>query len=204
MSMSLLPVAVELGVFLSVHGALAEHMRRDRAAGVPRFRLFRFFTILSNLLAAWCCLSSVILRYAAPAVWSSRWFFLLRFSATAAVTMTMITVFVFLGPVAGYKPMLGGPNFFLHFFCPVLTVAALLLSGGGSLSRGDALWGALPAAVYGTVYLYQVVFAPKERGWPDFYHFNIGGRWYLAYPVIVGFSYLLSLGLTVLFALVNP
>ncbi|MCQ2406147.1 MAG: hypothetical protein MJ067_02895, partial [Oscillospiraceae bacterium] len=99
----------------------------------------------------------------------------------------------FLGPLFGYKSMFAGHNLFMHLINPLMALGAFFLPCcGEKLSPLKALWGLSPVAVYGSVYLYTVVI--KEI-WPDFYGFNMGGRWYISYPVMMLFTIALSLGL---------
>ncbi|MBQ1403191.1 MAG: hypothetical protein IIY90_07785, partial [Oscillospiraceae bacterium] len=66
-------------------------------------RRLRFFTLLSNLFCAFASLSVLLsLRYSELpyGIW------LFKYIGTASVTVTFLTVMVFLGPTLGYKSQL--------------------------------------------------------------------------------------------------
>ena len=71
----------------------------------------RYFTILSNLLSGAAALL-VALTVTEQGLPFGLW--LLKYIATAAVTVTFITVMVFLGPTLGYKLQLEKSGFFFH------------------------------------------------------------------------------------------
>ena len=71
----------------------------------------RYFTILSNLLCALAALL-VALNVSEQGLPFGIW--LLKYVATAAVTVTFVTVMVFLGPTMGYKSQLEHAGFYYH------------------------------------------------------------------------------------------
>jgi hypothetical protein len=72
---------------------------------------FRYFTVLSNVF----CAAAALLMCFSP---SSSWAWTLKYIGTAAVTVTMLTVFLFLGPNLGYKRLLTGPDLYMHLVTP--------------------------------------------------------------------------------------
>jgi len=154
---------------------------------VARFACFIYFTVDSNVLAAACAVVSAVylLKGGTPA-WATK----LKLAGTAAVGLTFMTVMVYLGPAFGYPAMFEGNNLYLHLICPVLLMASFtLLEKENALGRGTALLGALPALVYGLVYLVLVVaVGPRNGGWYDFYGFNTGGYWYVIFPAMMLFA----------------
>ena len=132
----------------------------------PAGRFFMFFTTLSNVLLA---VSSAVLlacQYGATPVWAV----MLKYSGTAAVTVTMLTVLLFLGPVSHeWKLLLTGAQLMLHLICPLLALCSFIFFEGTALPLWTVVFGVLPVLLY--------VFAPEERRWDDFYGFNAGGRW---------------------------
>ena len=145
--------------------------------------VLRYYTVLSNLLCAAACLAVVIARLCGtvpPAV------LILKYVGTAAVTVTLLTVMLFLGPfVYDFKLLLTGPDLWLHLVCPVLAIVSLLLWDKPDASFWIVLLGALPVPLYGAFYLYRVVYAPPEKRWDDFYGFNRGGKWPLSLVLMV-------------------
>ena len=133
----------------------------------------RYFTFLSNVLCALAALLMIFFPEVYP-IW------LIKYSGTAAVTVTMVTVLVFLGPTIGYKRVLEGRDFWLHVVNPVLAIVSFAVFERRELSVVNALWGMLPVILYGVLYAYMVLFAPEGKKWEDVYGFNKGGRWYVA------------------------
>ena len=154
---------------------------------VSRSVIFRYFTVDSNILCAISCGFSVwfmiqALRREKGGI--PKAVMLFRFAGTSAVTVTMMTVLLFLGILYGYPAMFAGWNLWLHLLGPLLAILSFVwLERDSSVpEKRDLFLAALPVIVYGGVYLAMVILIGRDRGgWPDFYGFNIGGRWYLSY-----------------------
>ncbi len=141
--------------------------RWNRKAGLSALR---FFTLLSNLF---CAAVSLLIAISLPEFSYRLWF--LKYVSTCAVTVTFVTVMVFLGPAYGYKAMLSGLNFYLHLSGPLLALLSFcFMERVYDLPFGLSLVGNVPVLAYGLLYLYEVVL--KAR-WEDFYGFNKGGKW---------------------------
>lgn len=141
---------------------------------------FRFFTIESNLFAGICALVSLITRIVCLPAGREvpQWVVLLTFTAACAVTVTLMTVVVFLGPTMGYRKMFEGTSLWFHLLCPLIAIVSLILfTGGEKISGAAVLWGILPVVVYGAIYYTEVIVTKK---WEDFYGFNRGGKWLLS------------------------
>jgi len=139
---------------------------------------FRFFTVQSNVF---CAVASLLMALAPEAGWA----WTLKYVGTAAVTVTMLTVFVFLGPTQGYKKLLSGADFFLHLLTPLLAIFSFCVYEKRPMSFGTAMLGMLPVLLYGTLYLYKVIHAPEGKRWEDFYGFNKGGKWPIAFTLML-------------------
>ena len=83
----------------------------------------RFFTLLSNLFCACACLAVVL---SAGGRGLPFWVWILKYIGTSAVTVTLLTVMVFLGPALGYKNQLSGAGFYYHLVVPLLFLYPLL------------------------------------------------------------------------------
>ncbi len=160
---------------------------------------FRYFTIDSNVFAAVCCLVHLIynLRFVLfdkpiPSAVST-----LKFSGSAAVFLTFMTVILFLGPTIGYDLMFAGVVLYLHLICPLLCFFSFcFLDEKTDFPRFTEFFGVAPAFVYGCLYMTMVVFVGElAGGWEDFYGFNIGGFWYIAFLVMMLATYGFSLGI---------
>ena len=147
--------------------------------------VFRYFTIDSNILYAFACLLSIpvlIRGLISGTMRQSYALLILRYVGTAAVTLTLLTVLFFLGPIHGYAPMFAGFNLYLHLIGPLLAILSLFfLDEPAIITKRYIFLSVLPMLCYGAVYLYQVVGrGPARGGWPDFYGFNRGGYWPVA------------------------
>ncbi len=139
---------------------------------------FRFFTVQSNAL----CAAAALLMCIAPA---APWAWTLKYIGTAAVTVTMVTVFVFLAPtMGGLGPLLKGTSFFMHLATPLAAILSFLLWERRGMRFVTALLGLLPVVLYGLWYLYKVVYVPQPRRWEDVYGFNRGGKWPVAFAAM--------------------
>ncbi len=153
---------------------------------------FRFFTVQSNVL----CAFSALLMCLAP---SSRVAWTLKYVGTAAVTVTLVTVFLFLAPSLGsLRPLLKGNSLFMHLLTPLAAIVSFCCFEKRGLSFASSLWGMLPVVLYGLLYLYKVVFVPADRRWEDFYGFNKGGKWPLTFITMAAGAFTVCMGLTAL------
>ena len=89
-------VILNLLVFLSTAGLIVWLWLLVHKTMPGKFRqAFRFFTTLSNILCAAACFLTAVFAASGeiPA-----WVWLFKFIGTAAVTLTMLTVFLFMAP----------------------------------------------------------------------------------------------------------
>ncbi len=155
-------------------------------------KAFRFFTVQSNVFCAAAALG-ICLFPASNLAW------ILKYIGTAAVTVTMLTVFLFLAPSAGsLAPLLKGGDLFMHLITPIMALLSFCVYEKQPMTYGTALMGMLPVVLYGTWYLYKVQYAPRDRQWEDFYGFNRGGRWPVAFTGMMLGSLLICTALFVL------
>lgn len=167
---------------------------------------FRYFTMLSNLLAALASglfvglgVNNIIRdKYEYP-----RWALFIKFSGTVAVTLTFVTVVVFLSPLVesmgfGYFSLFRNENFFLHFLSPVLAIVCFVFFEPiDNFKFVESLYGVIPTVLYSFVYLPMVVFVGEENGgWPDFYALTFGGKMWVI-PISLVVMYGVTFGLAV-------
>lgn len=148
--------------------------RKDGAWDLARGKnAFRYFTVQSNVLCAFSALFMCVFpeQYG---IW------LLKYVGTAAVTVTLATVFLFLGPTMGYKNLLKGSDFFMHLATPLVAIASFCFPEKRGMTFQEAMLGTLPVILYGAYYAYKILKAPPEKAWEDFYGFNRGGKWPIA------------------------
>ena len=151
--------------------------------------LFRFFTILSNLLCAFACLLVLVFRIVGKVPASV---LVLKYVGTSCVTLTFLTVMLFLGPfVYSYKQLLSGPDLFFHAVNPLLAIVSYLAWARAQGSFSHVLLGTLPVLLYACLYLKKVVLDPEEKRWEDFYGLN-KGHWLFSFIIMVAAGALIS------------
>ena len=129
--------------------------------------LFKYFTIQSNVFSA--IVSVITLFYMFTGRQIPEWLMVLRFVATVTVTLTCLTVMLYLGRLYGYKSQLSEENIHLHLMGPLMAfVSTCFLEKGMKLSLGQMLLGMIPTMLYGILYIYE---AAVKKNWSDFYGF---------------------------------
>ena len=182
----MLSVAFNAAVAVLSVSAVGAHCRKN-----PVKIVLRFFTVLSNLFCAAACLAVAVARLCGTV---PNAVLVLKYVGTSAVSVTLLTVLLFLGPfVYDYKTLLTGPDLWLHLICPLLAVVSLLLWDKPTASFGVVFLGVLPVLAYGAFYLYHVNLVPEEKRWKDFYGFNRNGKWAVSYAAMTAAAFLISL-----------
>ena len=154
-------------------------------------QLFQYFTVLSNLF---CALTAAVVIVAWTGGSLPLWVILLKFVGTAAVTVTLLTVFLFLGPFSGeWKMLLEKQDLFMHLIHPLIAIVSLCFFEHTDFAFPYSLFGLLPVIFYGAWYLNRVVLLPEEKRMRDFYGFNKNGKW----PISMALMFLLALGVSV-------
>jgi hypothetical protein len=150
----------------------------------PREKLpesFRFFTVLSNLFCAFTALLLLLCElFGAMPAWAAT----LKYMGTAAVTVTLVTVFVYLLPATGsLKGLLDSwPELIMHLITPLLAILSFLFFENEGLSAWIIPLGVLPVILYGLLYFNRVVVA---RTWEDMYGFNKSGKWRQSFALML-------------------
>lgn len=163
-------------------------------------KAFRYFTCQSNVLCAAACLLTAAFGLAGDV---PEWVWLVKYAGTAAVTLTMLTVFLYLAPVIGegwVEKLLTGKisDLFMHLITPVLALVSFLVFEHRGMTFPQSLIGMLPILLYGSLYVYKVLFAPEEKRWEDLYGFNRGGKWQISAAAMLAANFLICLGLMAL------
>ncbi len=154
--------------------------------GFTGIHSFRFFTVLSNFFVAIVAVM-VIVRNIKNLVHDSydypTWLITLKHVATTAVTITFLTVLLFLAPSfaiagKGYFTLLLGTHCYMHVLNPVLAILSyVFFESCHNINLKQSLYGLLPVAIYAVIYTTMVVFVGEANGgWPDFYNFTFGGH----------------------------
>ncbi len=156
----------------------------------------RFFTTQSNILVAAASLLTALALSSEGTI--PRWIWTLKYIGTAAVTLTMLTVFLFLAPSIGkdwVKYLLTGSDIFMHLLTPLLALFTFCVFERQGMTFLQSLWGMLPVLLYGPLYLYKILFAPPEKRWDDFYGFNKQGKWPVAFAAMVAGTFAICMAL---------
>lgn len=153
--------------------------------------MLRFFTILSNLFSALASLIALFLLRSGSLPYG---IWLIKYIATASVTVTFLTVMVFLGPTLGYKNQLSGWSLYLHLAGPIFAILSFCFyERFYFLSFLSSLWGIAPVILYGILYLKKVVFSSGNSQWDDFYGFNKNGKWKISFSAMVAGAFLVCI-----------
>ena len=181
--MEILSIAINTILFLTttvlVAGLFYQEGKWQPERGV---KAFRYFTVLSNVL---CAVSALVMAISQASGSVSPGVVMFKYLGTLSVTVTLLTVLFFLGPTIGYKVLLSGRDLYLHLIGPLMAIISFCFLEKRGLSLGTALLGLLPVILYGSVYLYKVVFSPEDRRWEAFYGFNKGGKWPMAFAAMM-------------------
>lgn len=183
----ILNIANALMITASVIYACRKVKKNNGALG----EVFRYFTVLSNVF---CALASAAAAVSAAAGGISFRVSVFKYTATCAVTVTMLTVFVFLAPTVGsLAPLIQEQDLYLHLICPSLAAATYLLFDAAAMPFSFTLIGTSPVLLYGLFYLYKIMYAPEEKRWEDFYTFNRGGKWPISFAAMLLGAFLISI-----------
>ncbi len=161
-------------------------------------KAFRFFTCQSNALCAFSALLTAAAALAGPV---PQWVWTVKYIGTASVTVTMLTVFLFLAPSVGkdwVQVLLKGSDLFMHLLTPLAALVSFCVFEKRGMTLGQSLWGMLPVLLYGPLYLYRILYAPKEKRWEDFYGFNKTGKWPVSFAAMAVGTFLICLGIMAL------
>jgi hypothetical protein len=190
---------INLIIFVSTLCVDIGYFRKDGQWDVKKgLSSFRFFTTLSNALSAIASLLMMICELGGSVpfpVW------LLKYLGTAAVTVTLLTVFFFLGPTmeGGYKALLlPANNLYVHLIGPLLAIISFCFFEKGEMSFGLSLTGILPVLAYGCLYLYKIMYEKEDKRWEDFYGFNRGGKWKISFAAMMAGTFLVCMGIKML------
>ena len=161
--------------------------------------MFKFFTVDSNLLIG---ISSFLFLIEEKKMLNNSIksiaikYYILKFIATVAVSLTFLVVFVYLGPISkdGIISMLQNSNLFFHLIIPILSIVTFVFFENNNYFRFKyTIYSLIPTLAYEIFYLINaLVHAENGRVSPlyDWYYFIQGGIWQV---IIVGpFMLLLS------------
>ena len=172
----------------------------------PNFKSFRYFTTLSNLLAAIVALIYVIFKIGPKGKNCEKlpaWLYILKLAATSAVTFTMFITVFYLAPTSknGYFSLFMNSNLFMHFVTPMLCIISFIFFEPAEKTLFKLSFsGAIPAALYASFYTPNVLLhldngkVNPAYDWYHFLAFGLNTIW-LVIPLLLLISWLLALGI---------
>ena len=133
----------------------------------------RYYTVLLEGLAALLTVVFLALILAGKAKELPRWLTLLRYAGVTSVSLTFLTVMVYLGPVFGFNIMFNDANLYFHLLIPLLAIAEAVFLSGEKLRFTDSFVAALPTLLYGIWYVINNLVNGRE-GNDIYYLFHFG------------------------------
>ena len=186
--MRIASVIINAAIFVATFAIVIFHFRKEGVWKLSNgFKQFRYFTVLSNIF---CAIAALLMAISQIGGSVSRFVFLLKYLGTVSVTLTFMTVFLFLAPTqGGFAHWFAGEFFYTHLVGPLLAILSFCLLERRPMSLGTAMMGLIPTLLYGAVYIHKVMLAPEDERWEDFYGFNRNGMWLISgMAMVVGAS----------------
>ena len=163
-AVAVLAAWIKMVFAIDEHGALT-------ARGLSSLK---YFTVLSNLLACAGSLAYAVclvrlMGSGAPIPYAVT---LLKYAGAVSVTLTLLTVVLFLGPTAkeGFGSMFRGANLWFHLVVPLLCILDFcVLNPDGPLPFAASFVACAPMALYSVYYLGNILAngVGDETRWND-------------------------------------
>ena len=175
----LLVVAAVLWIFLN---------QNTKALAGGGIDVLKYFTVQSNILVGGASLMSFILllrnKY-------TDLYKLIKFVCVAAVTLTFVTVLVYLTPLMGFLLLVQDANSLLHIVIPVIAIIHLFLleSEFEKPNFVFTLYSMTPMFIYGIGYFINLI---ARNGYGDYrYDFYAFGKFGLGFGILAFFLMML-------------
>ena len=133
-------------------------------------RSLKYFTVLSNLMEGIAC---IVWLWAVWHKLSLAFAERLKYVGCVAVSLTFLTVMLFLGPVFGWMGIFAGANLWFHLVVPVIAILEFVFLEEKPIRKKDNRLAVLPTLVYATAYLCNVLIRGTEGN--DWYGFVTWG-----------------------------
>ena len=182
-----LVIAAIIWMFLYVNSV-------ENSLTASNVEMLKFFTVDSNILMGISALLSLIFILIKK---ESLFVSVFKYVSTCAVSLTLLTVMVYLGPVYGMYLMIEGPNLFLHLIVPVLAIIHLLLLEPKlkEYKKIYILYSVIPMGIYGIFYLINIA---ANNGYG-----NVKYDWYFFGAWGLGIGFLMYFGMAVMTFLIG-
>jgi hypothetical protein len=179
-------------------------MEGDLVLDVSGFGMLQFFTVQSNIF-----MGIVALVFAIEEIRLLKGkikeiplrFYILKLMGTVGVTVTLLTVFIYLGPFSkgGIGMFLKNANLFLHLIIPVLSIISFIfLDRTKQMKFKYALAGTTPVVLYAIYYLTNILIHIENGAVStkyDWYWFVQGGlnQAFYVLPIMILGTYVVSI-----------
>ncbi|MBO7676763.1 MAG: hypothetical protein J6S49_04545 [Erysipelotrichaceae bacterium] len=144
-------------------------------------RSLRYFTVLSNLFEGIACL-----------IWLYNKDEKIKYAAAVSVTLTMVVVLTFLGPLYGYIPMFSGVSFWMQLIVPLAALLEVIFWNKEKFTLKDNLLACIPMGIYGVYYIGNNIVNgigqwPNSNDWYGFltWGYPIGIMFYIVILLVV-------------------
>lgn len=168
-----------------------------------KIAMFRYFTVDSNILIGLAALilfgeERKYLKGVKRSISSKAYIF--KFIATVGVTVTFLTVFLYLGPSSdgGLYSMLLNSNLFYHLIIPVLAIISFaFFEKSSKIKKSYVKYGMVPVLLYSMFYMTNVVTHIENSHVStdyDWYWFVQNGLWktFIVVPAMFLLTYIVS------------
>lgn len=159
---------------------------------------FKFYTVESNFIMGVASLISIILILCNKK--DPLWQTLFKYISTVAVSVTLLTVMLYLGPLFGYLALLEKANLYMHLLIPVLAIAHYILIEP-KVEAFKFKYTPLAfstTAIYGIGYMINVVvtngYGTVKNDWYGFAAMGLGVG-IVVYFIMQVFTYAIGVGL---------
>jgi hypothetical protein len=166
-------------------------------------KAFKYFTVDSNILAGFVSLIYLVFSFvhSEDKPFNYHWLYILKLSATTAVSLTMIITVFFLAPSAEhFYDLFLNSNLFMHLLTPVLCIISFsFFESFGKTAFPLSLTGLLPMLCYAAYYIPNILIH-LENGKTsyeyDWYGFLKGGLNTIWFVMLILFSITLFISIT--------
>ena len=188
------------------------------------FKNLKYFTVLSNLLAAAASILNIV--YTTRAIKRGKggdsgssarstsggsadinaqipgWVWKFKYAAATAVALTFIVVVSFLGPVYQIPGLYSGANLWFHVVVPIVSVLAVIFGPGPRLEFGDSFRTLIPVLTYGAGYIANLLInglgdTPYSNDWYGFLYWGWGIA-FVMFAIMILVSWGVALGMRAL------
>ena len=195
---------VTIGTIFMLFGV--KFMGPEDGLSATKIEMFRFYTVDSNILMGivsliFAIFETKLIKGEIEKIPTK--LYVLKLISTVGVTLTFLTVVLYLAPIAtyGYFSMFRNANLFFHFLVPVLSIISFcFLEKTEGISFKHTFTGIATMVIYAVFYTINIlIHAENGKVSPiyDWYWFVQNGVWtiVIVIPIMFALTYLISFAL---------